>query len=68
MKVSLKALRVNANMNQKKASKLIGITSKTLQNWESGATFPNGAQLIKLCRIYECSLNDIFLPDSLAKS
>lgn len=68
MKVSLKALRVNAGLSQKEAAKNIGITAKTIQNWESNETFPTAAQLVKICAIYNCSLNDIFLPDTLAKS
>lgn len=68
MKVSLKALRVNANLNQAIAAQKLGITKKTLQNWECGATSPTAYQLNDLCRIYGCNLSDIFLPDKLAKS
>lgn len=68
MKVSLKALRVNAGLNQKEAAKQLGITEKTMQNWESSETFPTAQQLMRICTIYNCTLNDIFLPDKLAKS
>lgn len=68
MKISLKALRVNANLNQAEAAKSLGITDKTLQNWESYTTFPDVGQLMGICRLYGCELNDIFLPDKLAKS
>lgn len=65
MKVSLKALRVNAEMNQETAAEKLKITKKTLQNWESNKTFPDAGQLMNLCRIYGCELTDIFLPDKL---
>lgn len=68
MKVSLKALRVNADLSQKEAAKQIGTTARTIQNWEKYSTFPSASQLIKICTIYNCNLNDIFLPDKLAKS
>lgn len=68
MKVSLKALRVNREMSQEDAAKAIGVTKRTIQNWESYTTFPTGRQLIDICRIYGCGLNDIFLPEMLAKS
>ena len=68
MKVSLKALRVNANLNQESAAKKLGITKRTLQHWECGVTSPTAFQLNDLCRIYGCTLGDIFLPDKLAKS
>ena len=68
MKVSLKALRVNANLNQAIAAERLGITRRTLQNWECGITSPTVYQLNDLCKIYGCTLSDIFLPDKLAKS
>ena len=68
MKVSIKALRVNANLSQKEAAKKLRITSKTLQNWESATTYPSAAQLMDICSVYGCDLGDIFLPEKLAKS
>ncbi|MBE5886730.1 MAG: helix-turn-helix transcriptional regulator [Lachnospiraceae bacterium] len=68
MKVSLKALRVNANMNQKEVAKMMKISTNTLISWENNHTAPNALQMAKLCSIYKCSLDDIFLPDKLAKS
>lgn len=68
MKVKLKALRVNAELTQEEAAKKMGVTRETIQNWEAHRTFPNINSLNKLCDIYNCSLNDIFIPSSLADS
>jgi len=68
MKISLKALRVNADMNQETAAEKLNITVKTLQNWEGYVTFPTAIQLLNICKIYGCEMTDIFLPDRLAKS
>lgn len=68
MKVSLKALRVNANMNQKEVAAMMNISPNTLINWENNYTSPDALQLSKLCAIYKCTMDDIFLPDKLAKS
>ena len=68
MKISLKALRVNADMNQETAAEKLNITVKTLQNWECYVTFPTAIQLLNICKIYGCEMTDIFLPDRLAKS
>ena len=68
MKISLKALRVNADMTQESASKALNITTRTLQNWENYETFPTAQQLLKICEIYKCEISDIFLPVTLAKS
>ena len=67
-KVKLKALRVNKEMSQAEAAEALGISLKTLQNRETYTTFPNAVQLVKICETYGCGLDNIFLPDMLAKS
>lgn len=68
MKISLKAMRTNANLNQKEVAAIMNISPNTLVNWESNRTSPDAVQLSKLCSIYKCTMDDIFLPDRLAKS
>lgn len=68
MKVSLKAMRVNAKLNQKEVAKTIGIAPNTLVSWENNHTAPDAIQLSKLCCLYGCGMDDIFLPEKLAKS
>ena len=52
IRISLEAARVNAELLQKDAAKLIGISLKTLQNYENGKTKPNWDTLIKKSDIY----------------
>ena len=68
MKIKLKALRINKEMSQAQVAEALGITVRTLQNWESYTTSPTAMQLVKLSELYECGLDNIFLPDELAKS
>lgn len=68
MKITLKALRVNAGLSQKEVARQLKISRKTVQNWEANVTFPNGVVLNKICSLYGCEINDIFLPSELAKS
>lgn len=68
MKVSLKAMRVNAELNQKEVAKTIGISPNTLVSWENGYTLPNAMQLSKLCRLYGCKMDDVLLNDQPTKS
>lgn len=68
LKVTIKALRVNAGISQGEAATQLGVTQRTLQNWETHATSPTAAQLVNICKVYGCGLGDIFLPDALAKS
>lgn len=68
MKVSLKAMRVNANLNQKEVAKSIGVSPNTLVSWENDYTVPDAVQLSKLCSLYGCTMEDIRLPDRTEKS
>ena len=61
-RVSLKAARINAELTQREVSKIMGINVSTLVNWENGKTSPGIEQFSKLCEIYECPIDTIFLP------
>ena len=67
-KVTLKALRVNADLELKGAAEALGVTIQTVRNWENYNTFPNLMQSRRICEVYHCSLDNIFIPDQLAKS
>lgn len=67
MAVTLKVARINRNLNQKEAARLIGISVSTLQNYESGKNFPDVPILKSIERVYKISYSDIiFLPDNNA--
>ncbi len=68
MKVTIKALRVNANLSQTEAAEKLNVTPRTLQNWENNITSPTAIQLVNVCRVYGCTLDDISLPVMLANS
>ena len=69
MGITLKAARVNKNLNQREAANLIGVSIATLQNYEAGKNFPDVPILKKIEKIYQVSYADIiFLPINNAKS
>ena len=59
MAMTLKALRVNVDMDQKSAAKALGITPETLGSWEQGKTFPNVKQITLIEKLYNTSYNDV---------
>ena len=63
MKITLKAARVNAGYTQKSASQRLGVNRLTLRNWEQGRTFPTISKFDEMCRLYNASREDIFLPE-----
>lgn len=51
-KISLAAARVNAGYSQKDAAEQLGVSNKTLCNWENGKTFPDQPMIEKICALY----------------
>lgn len=64
--LTLKALRVNAGLDQKTAADILGVTPETLSKWERGITFPNVPQISRIENLYKVSYSDIhFLPENV---
>ena len=64
-KMTLKAARVNVGLSQKAAASDLGVSNKTLGNWESGLSFPKADQIASICNLYKVSYDDlIFLPSN----
>lgn len=68
LKISLRAARINAGLSQKAAADSLGVSNKTLGNWENGITFPPANKIPAICDLYGVSYNNLnFLPnDSLS--
>lgn len=61
--ISLAAARVNAELTQAEAASRIGVTKRTIINWEKGIVKPNAASLNMLSLIYKIPVDYIFLPE-----
>lgn len=58
-KISLAAARVNVGLSQKSAAEVLGVSNKTLCNWENGKTFPDQPMIEKICALYCISYDSI---------
>lgn len=58
--ISLKAARINANLTQEEAAKMLCISKATLQNYESGETSPTMELVEKISKIYNFPKDYIF--------
>jgi transcriptional regulator with XRE-family HTH domain len=69
MALTLKALRINAGLDQKSAAKILGITPETLSNWERGKSFPTVPQITSIENLYSTTYSDInFMPTNIGLS
>lgn len=66
MKVSIKAMRVNAGLTQAEVANRVKINVATLISWENSKTYPTVEKLKELCNLYGCAIDDIFLPQKLS--
>jgi len=63
--ITLKAARVNVGLTQKEAANALGVSNKTLSNWENGVSVPGADKIDPICTLYGKSYNDIiFLPNN----
>lgn len=67
LKISLAAARVNRGLTQRDVAEKMGISTKTLVNWENGVTYPTIERVYELCELYGVSVDNlIFLPTNNA--
>ena len=67
--ISLEAARVNVKMSQKEVATALNVNPTTVSNWENGKTAPSADQFKRLCALYRCPMDIIFLSrDSLKEN
>lgn len=62
IKISLAAVRVNAEMTQEQVAQELHVSRQTVMNWETGKASPSYATLETLSRLYNFPIDNIFLP------
>jgi len=58
-KMTLKAARVNAGYTQKASAKELGVSNKTLGDWENGRAYPKVDKVEALCSLYGVTYDDL---------
>lgn len=61
-KITLAAARVNKGMTQAEVAQELGISKRTLGNWENGVTMIDALSLVTLGEMYGVPIDHIFLP------
>lgn len=59
MKVTLKALRANFNLNQREMARIVGISKRTWQNYEQGKTVPSTVVLRSIEKQFNVSYDEL---------
>ena len=69
LKITIRAARVNSGYSQNEAAIRLGVSNKTLGNWENGITFPPADKIPLICELYGVSFDNLnFLPNDSLKA
>lgn len=59
MNLTMRQLRRLNEITKKRAAEIFGVSHDTITRWESGETYPNAIQILKICEHYKCRFEDI---------
>ena len=63
---NLQHLRATRNMTQEQLAMLLGVSRQSVTKWEAAKSYPEMDKLLKMCQIFECSLDDLVTGDVTA--
>ena len=56
-------LRKSAKMSQEKLAEEVGVSRQSVSKWENGESYPEMENILKLCKIFHCKINDLVHDD-----
>lgn len=62
-RTNLQYLRAERHMTQEQLAMLLGVSRQSVTKWEAEKSYPEMDKLIKMCQIFECSLDDLVQGD-----
>lgn len=65
---NLQHLRATRNMTQEQLAMLLGVSRQSVTKWEAEKSYPEMDKLLKMCQIFECSLDDLVQGDLTGRS
>ena len=60
----LALLREKKGITQEKLSELLNVSRQSVSRWETGITFPETDKLIKLSKVFQCSIGLLYTSPS----
>ncbi|MBC3134612.1 helix-turn-helix transcriptional regulator [Staphylococcus warneri] len=66
-KLTIKALRVNNDMNQQDVADILGVSKPTVIKWEKGEVEPKGLVIYALAKLYNVEIEDIDIRQKFLK-
>ena len=65
---NLQHLRAERNMTQEQLAMLLGVSRQSVTKWEAERAMPELDKLLKMCQIFDCTLDDLVTGDLAARA
>lgn len=56
---NLKKLRKNKKISQETLAERVGVSRQSVSKWETGEAYPEMNNILELCKIFHCHINDL---------
>ncbi|MGJ8903359.1 helix-turn-helix transcriptional regulator [Staphylococcus aureus] len=66
-KLTIKALRINNDMNQQDVADILGVSKPTVIKWEKGEVEPKGLVIYALAKLYNVEIEEINIRQNFLK-
>jgi len=60
---NLRQIRKNKKMSQEQLAEKVNVTRQSVSKWENGESYPEMNNILELCKIFNCKLNDLVYTD-----
>ena len=64
---NLQHLRATRNMTQEQLAMLLGVSRQSVTKWEAEKSYPEMDKLLKMCQVFDCTLDDLVQGDLTAR-
>lgn len=56
---NLKIIRKNKNMSQEQLAEKVNVSRQSVSKWETGEAYPEMNNILQLCKVFNCKINDL---------
>ena len=56
---NLKAIRKHHTISQEQLAEKVGVSRQSVSKWETGEAYPEMNNILQLCKIFNCKINDL---------
>ena len=60
---NLKIIRKGKNMSQEQLAEKVNVSRQSVSKWETGEAYPEMNNILELCKIFNCKINDLVHPE-----